>query len=143
MSSNSFGIEGFSDDDRTYSGSRFADVRAALFANPYQKPWGAPDNAPLPIYGVSLGRVLRGILPFGRPFAFREATERVVNSAADLRWGPDRKGYRRLLHPNGICLTGTLEDHARDRIHRLFPRGQRGIDGGPLFDLLHRAAARP
>jgi hypothetical protein len=107
MSSNSFGIEAFSDDDRAYSGSRFADVRAALFANPYQQPWGAPDNAPLPIYGVSLGRVLSGILPFGRPYAFRKATERIVDSSADLRWGPDRKGYRRLLHPNGICLTGT------------------------------------
>src|SRR5262249_29868713 len=25
---------------------------------------------------------------------------------ADLRWGPDRKGFRRLVHPNGVCLTG-------------------------------------
>jgi hypothetical protein len=29
-----------------------------------------------------------------------------VDSGADLRWGPDRKGFRRLLHPNGVCLTG-------------------------------------
>ena len=31
------------------------------------------------------------------------------NSSADLRWGPDRKGFRRLLHPNGICLTGVWQ----------------------------------
>jgi hypothetical protein len=29
-----------------------------------------------------------------------------VDSAADLRWGEDQKGYRRLLHPNGVCLFG-------------------------------------
>jgi hypothetical protein len=37
---------------------------------------------------------------------FQKATERAVDSHADLRWGPDRKGFRRLLHPNGICLIG-------------------------------------
>ena len=37
---------------------------------------------------------------------FRKATERAVDSKADLRWGPDRKGFRRLLHPNGVCLAG-------------------------------------
>ena len=24
----------------------------------------------------------------------------------DLRWGPDGKGFRRLLHPNGVCPAG-------------------------------------
>lgn len=36
-----FGIEGMTDDDRAYRGSRFAEVRDAIFANPYQKIWGA------------------------------------------------------------------------------------------------------
>jgi hypothetical protein len=106
MSSDPFAIEGFTDEDLAYSGSRFADLRAAMFANPYQMPWGAPGNPPWPVYKVTLGGVLRGILPFGQPHAFRKAAERTVDSSADLRWGPDRKGYRRLLHPNGICLTG-------------------------------------
>jgi hypothetical protein len=53
-----------------------------------------------------LSSLLYGILPFGPPYVFRQATERAVDSAADLRWGPDRKGFRRLVHPNGICLTG-------------------------------------
>ena len=29
-----------------------------------------------------------------------------MTSRADLRPGPDGRGYRRILHPNGVCLTG-------------------------------------
>lgn len=103
---NFFGIQPVTDEDRTYRGSRFAEVRDALFANPYQSAWGAPGEPPLPVYDVTLARMLRGVLPFGRPFLFQKATERTVDSGADLRWGPDRKGFRRFIHPNGICLTG-------------------------------------
>jgi hypothetical protein len=56
---------------------------------------------PLPVHPVTLSSLLYGILPFGPPYVFRQATERAVDSAADLRWGPDRKGFRRLVHPNG------------------------------------------
>ena len=31
---------------------------------------------------------------------------RTLDSRVDLRWGPEGKGFRRLVHPNGICLTG-------------------------------------
>jgi len=31
-----FGIEGITDVDRAYQGSRFSEVRDAIFANPYQ-----------------------------------------------------------------------------------------------------------
>src|SRR6266852_2884747 len=85
-----FGIEQFTDDDRTYRGSRFREVVDALLANPYQRVWGRDGEAPLPIYQVTLGSVLRGILPFGASYPFRQATERAVDSQADLRWGPDR-----------------------------------------------------
>src|SRR5258706_7100467 len=106
MSGATFEIEAFTDEDRANSGSRFSDVRKLLFANPYQKIWGAAGNPPLPVYQVTLSSVLRGILPFGRSYVFREAAERAIDSSADLRWGPDQKGFRRLLHPNGICLIG-------------------------------------
>jgi hypothetical protein len=58
---------------------------------------------PLPVHPVTLSSLLYGILPFGPPYVFRQATERAVDSAADLRWGPDRKGFRRLVHPNGFA----------------------------------------
>jgi hypothetical protein len=106
MTPRSFGIEGITEEDRAYAGSRFSDVCEALFANPYQRTWGADGEPPLPVHPVTLSSLLTGILPFGPPYAFRQATERAVDSAADLRWGPDRKGFRRLVHPNGICLTG-------------------------------------
>jgi len=106
MDPNDLGIEQITDEDRAYRGSRYADVEAAVFANPYQRVWGAAGEPPLPVHEVTLWNMLRGILPGGRPYAFRQATQRAVDSHADLRWGPDRQGYRRLLHPNAVCLTG-------------------------------------
>lgn len=103
------GTQEFTEEDRSYAGSRFAEVRDTTFANPYQKVWGADGESPLPVYPVSLASVSRGILPFGQPSQFRQAVNRAVDSHADLRWGKDGKGFRRLLHPNGICLTGLWE----------------------------------
>ena len=40
MDAEFFGIEGITDEDRVYQGSRFSEVRDAIFANPYQKVWG-------------------------------------------------------------------------------------------------------
>jgi hypothetical protein len=37
-------IEGITDEDRAYCGSRFSDVREALFANPYQRTWGRGES---------------------------------------------------------------------------------------------------
>src|SRR6267142_1622091 len=106
MSTEYFGAESFTEADRAYAGSRFADVRQAIFANPYNQVWGAPGGVPLPMQAVTLSSVLRGALSFGKDYMFRQATARTVDSHADLRWGPDGKGYRRILHPNGVCLTG-------------------------------------
>jgi hypothetical protein len=106
MKTDNFGTEAFTQEDRGYKGSRFMEVRDAIFANPYQKVWGGEGVAPLPIYKVTLSSVLRGILSFGKRYIFQQAVARTVDSHADLRWGADGKGFRRLLHPNGVCLTG-------------------------------------
>jgi hypothetical protein len=100
------GYEGFSEEDRSYLGSRFSVVQEALFSNPYQKTWGAVGEPPMPTHKVTFSRLFSVILPFDRLLKFQSAVERAVDSSADLRWGPDGKGFRRLLHPNGICLTG-------------------------------------
>jgi hypothetical protein len=104
-----FGTEGLTDADRGYRGSRFSEVRDAVFANPYRPVWGAAGEPPWPDYAVTLRSVLRGALAPGLPYFFRQAVARAVDSSADLRWGSDGKGFRRLLHPNGICLTGLWE----------------------------------
>ena len=103
------GAEGITDEDRAYRGSTFSEVREALHANPYQAVWGGAGERPLPIYDVTLASVMTGALRLGRPSTFLQAAERAVDSHSDLRWGPDGKGYRRLLHPNAVCLTGRWE----------------------------------
>jgi hypothetical protein len=94
--------QAFSAEDQSYAGSRFSEVVAAVFANPYQRIWGVAGEPPLPVYEVTLGNVAGGLVPE----QFERASERAVDSHADLRWGTDGKGYRRLLHPNGVCLIG-------------------------------------
>lgn len=91
-------------DDREYRGSRYADVRAAMFANPYQPVWRGPGD--MPMYPVELRQMLFGMLPRARNGMFARASARIIDSHADLRWGPDGRGYRRIVHPNGICLFG-------------------------------------
>jgi hypothetical protein len=122
-----FGTEQVTEEDRAYNGSRFSEIREALFANPYQKIWGRDGEQPLPVYEVTLLSLLRGILPLGQPYLFRQATERAVDSHADLRWGPDRKGFRRLLHPNGVCLTGLWEITEETEYSGYFRKGSQAL----------------
>ena len=98
--------EQFTDEDRLYSGSRFRDVVDALFANPYQKVWGREGEPPLPVQDVTIRTVFGGLLSLGRPPRFERAAARSLDSGADLRWGPDGKGFTRFLHPNAVCLVG-------------------------------------
>lgn len=104
-----YGAIQITDEDHRYSGSRYSEVRNALFDNPYQKIWGAEDAPPMPLYEVTFGSVIKGLLSPGRPWRILQAVERTLDSDADLRWGSDGKGFRRLLHPNGVCLTGLWE----------------------------------
>jgi len=102
MSGNDLGIQGFTADDKPLvAGSRFSVVRDAIFANPYQQVWGANGNAPFERFEVTLAPLTKGQVPGGEAWHFLEAAKRVLASDSDLRWGPDGKGYRRLLHANG------------------------------------------
>lgn len=127
MSELAFGTEQLTDEDRSYGGSRFREVVDALLANPYQRVWGGQGEAALPVYKVTLGSILRGILPSGTRYLFRQATERAVDSGADLRWGPDRKGFRRLLHPNGVCLIGQWQITGETPYSGYFANGSRAL----------------
>jgi hypothetical protein len=123
-----FGAEAFNAQDARYAGSTFAAFRAALFANAYYLVWGAPDEPPLPVYGVTFGRTLAGLLRRGSRWLFQAASDRLVDSRADLRWGKDGRGYRRILHANGICLTGRWEiDSADTGYSGYFKAGSRAL----------------
>jgi hypothetical protein len=122
-----FGSEQMTDEDRAYRGARFAEVRDAVFANPYQRVWGKSGEPPLPVHQVTLAGVLRGALSIGLPYLFRQATERAVDSSADVRWGGDGKGFRRLLHPNGVCLTGWWDISKHTEYSGCFTKGSRAL----------------
>src|ERR1700674_1016834 len=100
MQPNEYGIEGVVAEDRAYSGSRFSEVRDAVFGQPY--PGTHDGDGRMPTYPVTLRGMVHGLLgmPLGRTYLWRQAVARAVDSLADLRWGPDRRGFRRLVHPN-------------------------------------------
>ena len=127
MDQDHFGIEQITQEDRAYKGSRFSEVRDAIFANPYQKVWGREGEPPVPHHEVKLANMLRGLLPFGRHYYFGQACKRTVDSNADLRWGPDRKGFRRIIHTNGVCLTGVWEITEKTDYSGYFRQGSRGL----------------
>ena len=121
------GSEQFTDEDREYSGSRFRDVVDALFANPYQHVWGREGEPPLPNQEQTIRSVFGGLLSHGRPPRFERASERTLDSGADLRWGPDRKGFTRFLHPNGVCLVGRWEITEDTPYSGYFTRGSTAL----------------
>ncbi|MEY2558635.1 MAG: hypothetical protein QOE34_2060 [Verrucomicrobiota bacterium] len=128
MNTTDFGPELTTNEDRTYRGSRFAEVRDAIFANPYYgKVWPGPGDESIPRAEVTNRSVFAGILPFGKPFFFGQAARRTVDAHGDLRWGADRKGFRRLLHPNGICLTGLWEITEKTTYSGYFARGSEAL----------------
>jgi hypothetical protein len=79
------------------------------------------------VHLVTLGNVLRGLLSFRKPYLFRKASERIVDSGADLRWGINRKGYRRILHPNGVCLTGQWRITEQSEYSGYFTEGSEAL----------------
>ena len=121
------GSEQFTDEDRQYSGSRFREVVDALFANPYQAVWGREGEPPLPVREQTIKTVFGGLLTLGRPPRFERASERSLDSGADLRWGPDRKGFTRFLHPTGVCLTGRWQITEDTPYSGYFTRGSTAL----------------
>lgn len=96
----------YGQDDANYEGSTLSELQEALFDHPYCDPWPGVGKFRWPTYQVTLGTFLRGINSPESRFGFLSAARRIIDSKADLRWGQDGLGYRRLLHPNGICLFG-------------------------------------
>ncbi len=121
------GPQGMTDEDRAYQGSRYSDVRAALFANPYRKGESGEAAGPLPMFKSTIRNAWSGGLPGGRPDQLKQATARSVDSKTDLRWGPDGKGFRRILSPNAICLLGTWEITEETAYTGYFKTGAKGL----------------
>ena len=54
MEADDLGIEQVTTEDRFYRGTRFSDVRATIFANPYQGVWDREGALPLPRYETTV-----------------------------------------------------------------------------------------
>ena len=121
------GPQGMTDEDRTYRGSRYSEVREALYANPYRGGESGQSPGPLPMFKSTVGNAWKGALPWGGPDQLKLATARSVDSRADLRWGPDGKGFRRILAPNGICILGSWEITEENPYTGYFQKGSMGL----------------
>jgi hypothetical protein len=122
-----FGRQELTQEDTDAHGSRFRDVKAAIFANPYQPVWGDPNAPPLPHYQTTNTSVYAGSFPGGRPPQFTLASIRALDSPADLRWGEDGKGFRRLVRPTGVCVTGVWAITADNPYSGYFTQGSQGL----------------
>lgn len=125
MDPNDFGAIGMIDADRVYPGARFGEVRDAVFANPYQKVWGGEGEPPLPFVMPTFFDMLRELWK-GRHF-LTQAARRSVDARSDLRWGPDGKGFKRIVHPWGVVLTGLWEITEDSGCTGYFQKGSKAL----------------
>lgn len=126
------GQQGWIEDDSRIRS--YGEIHRALFdpreCRPYYRRWGDPAEAALPFYATTLASITEGV--FGlreQQFAMERAAARTLRSRGDLRWGPDGNGFRRLVHPMGVCLAGTWEIHSappETRYTGYFAPGKRG-----------------
>jgi hypothetical protein len=116
------GAQGVTDEDRAYRGSRYSEVRKALYANPYRGGASGQQPGPLPMFRSTIRNVWST--------HFRHASARSLDSKADLRWGSDKKGYRRIIAPNGICVLGSWEITADNPYSGYFKKGSKGLTIG-------------
>ncbi|MCK9497006.1 MAG: SRPBCC family protein [Dehalococcoidia bacterium] len=121
------GPQGMTEEDRAPRGSRYAEVRAALYANPYRGGRSGQEAGPLPRYRSTIRNAWKGLLPGGKQDQLWIASARSIDSNADLRWGPDGKGYRRILSPNGMAVLGTWEITEDTPYTGYFKTGARGL----------------
>ncbi len=121
------GPQGVTEDDRVYWGSRFSEVKSAILDNPYQEVWGGPGNGAFPNFESTTRNAFAGFLSGKKRDQLLLAATRAVDSRVDLRWGSDRCGYRRILHPNGICLIGRWEITEENPYSGYFRPGSVGL----------------
>ena len=125
---NLHGPQGMTAEDRGYRGSRYSEVRAALYQNPYRGGVYGQQPGPLPMFRSTIRNAWRGLLSGENHF--RQASTRSLDSQADLRWGADGKGWRRIIAPNGICALGTWEITERSPYTGYFAEGSKGLTIG-------------
>lgn len=76
----------------------------------YYSVWGICHQEQLPVYRTTFASITADAIRTGsKEFAMVRASRRSLKTSGDLRWGSDGQGFRRLVHPMGVCLAGTWE----------------------------------
>ena len=116
-------------EDRQYTGSTFQEVQDAVMAEPYYGSiWGEAGQKPMPFYPTTFDSVAQGLFSLSKRFLFMDATARTIASHADLRWGgPEKRGVQRMVHPNGICLSGIWQIDEDSGYTGFFAKGAKGL----------------
>ena len=123
-----FGTEQVTEEDRAYRGFALLGGMRRRIRQSVPESMGRCRRAGMAgLPSHALERIARRRCARGLPYFFRQAVARAVDSRADLRWGADRKGFRRLLHPNGICLTGLWEITEPTRYSGYFRKDSRAL----------------
>ncbi|MEX2208513.1 MAG: hypothetical protein WEF50_20020 [Myxococcota bacterium] len=111
------------------------EIHRALFDRKLSRPyycevWPGSSGDALPLYPTTFASITEDLFGWrARPFAMERAARRTLATRADLRWGADRNGFRRLVHPMGVCLAGTWKIDAsptRARYTGYFAPGAEG-----------------
>lgn len=123
------GDQNMEETDYQYTGSSFHEVLNAVFEEPYYgSTWGRPGGKPLPVYPANFATLTHGLFSLTKRFLLLDASRRTLQSHADLRWGgPDKKGVQRLLHPNGVCLSGVWHIDEDTPYTGYFSKGSKGL----------------
>ena len=116
-----FGTEQVTEEDRAYRGSRFSEVRDALFANPYQKVWGGRGEPPLPSLRCEVAGVLRGVLPFGSAVFFSAGGRESRRFASRFALGRRPQGFPAHHSSERHLPDRPVGNHRTDPLFRLFP----------------------
>ncbi|MEO5912961.1 MAG: hypothetical protein ABIS50_01925 [Luteolibacter sp.] len=118
--------QGLGQDEELEEGSCFKDVHSHVIDRGNCRPYLGNE---LPRNEVSFWKVASGILPWGKPSLLNSAIRRTLKSRKDLRWGSDGNGITRLIHPNGICLSGEwiIDPNVNTRHTGWFEKGRTGL----------------
>ena len=76
---NLHGQQEVTDEDRTYRGSRYAELRQALYENPYRDGASGQVPGPLPMFESTIANAWRGAFGHG-PDLLKQASARVIDS---------------------------------------------------------------
>lgn len=141
MQNGEMGSEQFTDEDRAYSGSRFQDVVAALFANPYQQVWARGRATTAGSRADHQDRLRRTVLAW-QAAALRARLRTNPRLSRRPALGARRQGLPTVSSSDRRLPRGPVADHGRHTLYGTLRARQFGPGRSPVFERRRRQPAR-